>query len=76
MDARDPRWFGEDPATDRRFLTREELARRWRVSVRTLERLHAARLGPPRMKIKGKVLFCIDDVLRHEQTMTDRGRRR
>jgi len=33
------------------FLSREELSRRLRLSVRTLDRLNTARTGPPRIEI-------------------------
>jgi hypothetical protein len=49
------------------FLRERELARRWRVSVRTLQRWRSDRTGPVWLKICGRVLYPVEDVLRWEQ---------
>lgn len=48
-------------------LTRAELARFWRVSIRTIERREADGIGPQPMKIGGRVLYRRVDVLAWEQ---------
>jgi hypothetical protein len=39
------------------FLTKEELAAELRRNVRTLDRWHALRIGPPRTRIGRKVYY-------------------
>jgi hypothetical protein len=43
-----------------------ELARRWRVSPRTLERWRWRRQGPAYLKIGGRVAYAVDDVVAFE----------
>jgi len=45
-----------------RHLTQEELAKRWRISPRTLERWRWLRLGPQYLKIGGRVVYSLEDV--------------
>jgi hypothetical protein len=47
---------------DLRHLNQEQLARRWSLSPRTLERWRWLRQGPKYLKIGGRVLYRIDDV--------------
>lgn len=44
-------------------ITREELARHWRISVRTLLRWEADGIGPRPLRIGGRVLYRREDVL-------------
>jgi len=44
------------------YLTIKEVAEKLNVSIRTLNRWHALRVGPPRCKVGNKVLFR-DDAL-------------
>ncbi len=49
------------------YLTQAELAARWRVSPRTLERWRWKKTGPSYTKIGCKVTYAIEDVLQHER---------
>lgn len=61
----------EDRASTQILLTPRELALRWRMSTRTLERWRASPHGPAWHRIGGKVLYLMDDILAYE----DRHRR-
>ena len=52
------------PAT--RHLTQCDLACRWRVSERTLERWRWRRTGPPYLKVGGRVVYRLADVRAYE----------
>ena len=53
---------------DRRiFLTQSELASRYRVSPRTLERWRWLKTGPNYIKLGGKVVCALDDVEAYER---------
>ncbi len=54
------------------WLTVAELAERWRMTTRTLDRWRAKRSGPAWHHIGGKVRYQFDDVLTYE----DRRRRK
>lgn len=54
-------------ATSVRHLGQRDVAARWRLSVRTLERWRACRKGPPFLKLGGKVVYCIDDIEEFEK---------
>lgn len=43
-------------------LTQIELARRWRISPRTLERWRWLGQGPRYLKIGGRVVYRLEDV--------------
>ena len=45
-----------------RHLTQDELAKRWRISPRTLERWRWLRLGPQYLKIGARVVYALEDV--------------
>jgi hypothetical protein len=45
-----------------RRLTQFELAQRWRISGRTLEKWRQDRCGPPYLKIGGRVVYRLEDV--------------
>lgn len=49
------------------FLDQNDLAARWRISPRTLERWRCARTGPCFVKMGGKVRYSIEDVLAFER---------
>lgn len=53
------------PAT--RHLMQTDLAGRWRVSERTLERWRWRKLGPPYLKVGGRVVYRLADVLVFEK---------
>ena len=49
------------------FLTQAELAARFRVSPRTLERWRWLKTGPNYVKLGGKVVYALDDVEAYER---------
>lgn len=50
------------PARPVQHLHQTELARRWRVSPRTLERWRWLGQGPRYLKIGGRVVYRLEDV--------------
>lgn len=48
------------------YLTQRDLAGRWRVSGRTLERWRAERYGPAWIRIGGSIRYRMADVLAWE----------
>ena len=48
-------------------LSQIELAARWRISPRTLERWRWIGDGPRFMKLGGRVIYRVEDVLAFEQ---------
>ncbi len=49
-----------------KHLRQIELADRWKISPRTLERWRWIGAGPPYLKIGGRVLYRMEDIERHE----------
>jgi hypothetical protein len=47
-------------------LNQNDLAARWRLSPRTLERWRWLKLGPAYIKAGGRVVYRLDDVLAYE----------
>jgi len=47
-------------------LTPKQLADRWQVSLRTLERMRAERRGPPWERIGYRVRYDLDTILAYE----------
>ena len=47
-------------------LTQDELAHRWRISPRTLERWRTGDAGPAWLRLRGRVFYRIEDVLAFE----------
>lgn len=43
-------------------LTQADLARRWRMSERTLEAWRPLNMGPPYLKIVGRVVYRLSDI--------------
>lgn len=43
-------------------LTETDVARRWRMSVRTLQAWRWKKVGPPYLKAMGKVLYRLSDI--------------
>ena len=50
-----------------RHFNQVNLARRWNLSERTLERWRWKKLGPPYVKAGGRVLYRLEDIERYEQ---------
>ena len=48
-------------------LNQNELARRWTISHRTLERWRWAGEGPAYMKIGGRVVYRLEDIVAFER---------
>lgn len=55
-----------DEVKDRRFITTEELAIRWRKSPRTLCNQRSANEGVSFFRINGSVLYDLNDVIEYE----------
>jgi hypothetical protein len=49
-------------APDLRHLNQVQLARRWSISPRTLERWRWLKEGPRYLKIGGRVVYRIEDI--------------
>jgi hypothetical protein len=50
-----------------RHLTQQELADRWRLSPRTLERWRSSRSGPAFLKLGNRCLYPISEIEAYEQ---------
>ncbi|GEM_PF-3474339 len=50
------------PPASVRHLNETDLARRWRMSVRTLQSWRWKRVGPPWIKAMGRVLYRLSDI--------------
>jgi transcriptional regulator with XRE-family HTH domain len=50
------------------YLTQEELADRLRQSPRTLEGWRYRKVGPPYVKLLGRVLYSIADIVAFERS--------
>lgn len=55
-----------EPDEARDFLTQRELALRWRLSGRTLERWRAEGYGPAWTSLGGNIRYALRDVLDFE----------
>jgi hypothetical protein len=64
--------IGAEPAA-LPHLTEAELATRWRRSPRTLERWRAAGTGPVWLRLNGRVLYRVEDVLAFEAARRQTG---
>lgn len=49
-----------------KHLNQLELARRWAVSPRTLERWRWRKQGPTYLKIGNRIVYRLEDIERHE----------
>jgi hypothetical protein len=59
----EPRNSGSaDPSRPVRHLCQEDLARRWRLSGRTLERWRWLRQGPPYLRVGGRIIYRLSDI--------------
>ena len=54
------------PIDHLRHLTQRDLARRWCVSPRTLERWRWLGQGPAYLKLGGKIVYRLEDVEAYE----------
>ena len=62
------------PTAPRRLL-QAELAERWRVSPRTLERWRVTGTGPAWVQLNGRVLYRLEDVEAFERQRLRHGSR-
>jgi hypothetical protein len=53
-------------ASNTKHLNQEQLARRWSLSSRTLERWRWLRQGPDYLKIGGRIVYRLEDVEAYE----------
>jgi hypothetical protein len=60
----------ERPTMTPPYLTQVELAARWRISPRTLERWRWAGEGLPFTKVGGRVLYSLSDIEAYEAAQT------
>jgi hypothetical protein len=51
---------------DVRHLNQEQLARRWSISPRSLEKWRFLRKGPPFLRIGGRVVYRVQDIEAYE----------
>lgn len=49
------------------YLNQKQLAQRWTLSSRTLERWRSVGWGPSYLKLNGRVIYHIEDILEFEQ---------
>ena len=56
----------ESPRSAGNHFNQTELARRWRISPRTLERWRWLDRGPAYLKIGGRVVYRLEDVEAYE----------
>jgi hypothetical protein len=57
-----------------RHLNQEQLAKRWQVSPRTLERHRWLGVGVPYLKLRGRVVYRLEDILAYEAESLRGGR--
>jgi hypothetical protein len=64
------------PSADRsvRHFNQIDLSRRWNISPRTLERWRWLGLGPPYLKIGGRVVYRLEDIEAFEAERTREGK--
>jgi hypothetical protein len=55
-----------------RHLHQEDVARRWRISARTLERWRWLKQGPAYLKVGGRVVYRLSDVEAYEKAQLHR----
>lgn len=48
-------------------LNQVELSRRWKISPRTLERWRWLGEGPRYLKVGGRVIYRLEDIIEHEE---------
>ena len=49
-----------------RHFHQNDLARRWCISPRTLERWRWLKMGPAYVKVGGRVVYTLEDIHRYE----------
>lgn len=54
--------------SERRVLKEQELAERWSISVKTLQRWRCTSLGPRFLKLGNRVGYRLEDVEQYERS--------
>ncbi|HWA84095.1 MAG TPA: helix-turn-helix domain-containing protein [Fimbriimonadaceae bacterium] len=52
----------------RRHLNQDQLARRWCLSPRTLERWRSQKSGPSYLRLGGRIVYRLEDIEAFEAT--------
>ena len=52
-------------------FTETELARRWNVSIKTLQRWRSEERGPPYIKLSKAVRYPVDEIVTYERVYSD-----
>ena len=52
-------------------FTETELARRWNVSIKTLQRWRSEERGPPYIKLSKAVRYPVDEIVTYEQAIRE-----
>lgn len=55
-----------DAVKDRCYMTTEELAIRWRKSIKTIYNQRSKKEGIPYYRINGSVLYDLNDIIKYE----------
>ena len=58
------------PQGQRRVLNEQELAERWGVSIKTLQRWRCTALGPRFLKLGNRVGYRVEDVEQYERRVS------
>jgi hypothetical protein len=59
--------LGRQSGITAHHLNQHDLAARWRMSVRTLERWRSQRQGPPFLRLGGRIAYRLEDIEAFEQ---------
>jgi len=63
----------KDPGAGEQLLRKRELAKRWKISTRTLERWQAEGFGPRWLLLGGSVRYRLSDVIAYEDAQSHGG---
>ncbi|QDC10093.1 DNA-binding protein [Oceanicola sp. D3] len=63
----------QDPGAGEQLLRKRELAKRWKISIRTLERWQADGFGPRWLLLGGSVRYRLSDVIAYEDAQSRGG---
>jgi hypothetical protein len=66
-------WMQEAVACSEQLLSETQLARRWRMSCRSLQRWRANGSGPPFYRIGHAIRYRISNVLAYEAAVRHQG---
>ena len=68
-----PEYLSPNEEHDIEFLTQRELATRWKITIRTLERWRGERYGPAWTSIGGSIRYSLTDVRAFESGQRRQG---